>query len=127
MKFRKVDKFDEFEEEFSTEYSKKRHYDQHVVKEKQFDNISLDEYETIADDLAKRPVDYKTILGYETEAPKDDNRRRFAKYNKETGDFVVYGLDENNEPVIVSLHRKTLREYTIDHAIKYVGEIPEGF
>ena len=44
-----------------------------------------------------------------------------------TGDFVVYGLDINNEPVIVSLHRKTLREYTIDHAIKYIGEIPEGY
>lgn len=127
MKFRKVDKFDEFEEEFSTDYSKKRHYDQHVVKEKQFDNISPDEYEAIADDLARRPVDYKTILGYETEAPDNDSRRRFVKYNKETTDFVVYGLDKYEQPVIISLHRKTPREYNIDQAVKYVGEIPEGF
>lgn len=126
MKFRKIKFFEEFEEEFSTEYSKNKHYDRHVVKEKQFDNITPDEYEAIADDLARRKVDHKVIFGYQTESPKNDNRVRYAKYNKATEDFVVYGIGKNNEPVIISLHKKTWREYNIDHNIKYIDEIPEG-
>ena len=131
MKFKRVkafdDRFGELDEVFTTEHSKNRHYNQHVTKEEQYPSIiSPDEYEAIADDLAKRRVDHKTIFGYQTEAPDGDDRIRYAKYNKATEDFVVYGLDENNEPLIITLHKKTWREYTIDHNIKYLGEIPEG-
>lgn len=111
-------------EKFSTEYSKNSHYNQHVLNQKQYRKIDSDEYERIADELAVTPVDYKTIFGYETTAPDGDTRKRFAKYNSETGDFVVYGLDSNGTPVIISLHKKTMREYNIDKAIKYLGEIP---
>ena len=117
--------FNDLDEKFSTEYSKQSHFDQHVTREKQYKKINANDYENIADKLAVTPVDYKKILGYETTAPKGDSRKRYAKYNVDTGDFVVYGLDSKNNPIIISLHKKTLREYNIDRDIKYMGEIPK--
>lgn len=122
MKFKLIETVDE---KFNNEYTKQSHYDKHVAKEHQYTKINPDEYEAIADELALKPVDYKNILGYETTGPKGDNRARYAKYNVATGDFVIYGY-KGSEPIIISLHRKTIREYNIDKAIKYIGEIPEG-
>lgn len=122
MRFKLVEFLDE---RFTTNYCKYDHHKRHVVRNKEFPPISVDEYERIADKLASTPVDHKTILGYETTAPQGDSRPRYAKYNKQTGDFVVYGY-KGSEPAIISLHKKTLRQYNVDKTIKYLGEIPDG-
>jgi len=122
MKFKRIDDLDE---KFSSDLSREEHHKKHVVKERQFPKISPDEYEHIGDTLAKTPVDHKKILGYETTPSEKDQRTRYAKYNVETGDFVVYGW-RNAEPILITVHRKTLREYNTDKAVKYMGEIPEG-
>lgn len=122
MRFKRV--FD-IDERFTTRYSKEDHHRRHVVKNKEYPPITASEYERIADELALTPVDHKTILGYETTAPEGDSRVRYAKYNKLTGDFVVYGY-KGNEPMIISLHKKTLRQFNIDKTVKYLGEIPDG-
>ena len=122
MKFRCVDNMDE---RFTNKYSKADHYKKHVNTNKEYNGISVDDYEVIADKLALTPVNHKNILGYETTAPEGDNRVRYAKYNKDTEDFVVYGY-KGVEPAIISLHKKTWRQYITDKAVKYLGEIPEG-
>ena len=125
MKFKFVEDFD-LDEKFTSNRNKYSHYNKHVNNLKEYDSeLTEEEYEKIADDLAMTKLDHKRILGYETESPDDDNRHRYAKYNKDTGDFVVYALDSNKNPLIISLHKKTIREYNIDKGIKYVGEIPE--
>lgn len=128
MKFKKFSRLaeDAFEEEFTNQRTKEDHYQRHVVKGREYaKTVTADDYEAIADTLARTSVDYRHIFGYETTAPDGDTRTRYAKYNKETEDFVVYGWREK-EPQIISLHKKTWRQYTIDKAVKYLGEIPEG-
>lgn len=122
MKFRHDDSL---EERFANKYSKADHHIKHVKKNREYTEISANEYERLADKLALTPVDHRTILGYETTAPDGDSRTRYAKYNKDTEDFVVYGY-KGNEPMIISLYKKTLRQYNTDKAIRYMGEIPEG-
>jgi len=122
MKFKRVNDIDE---RFTNEYSKKDHHSRHVVKNREYPPITETEYEAIADKLALTPVDHRTIFGYQTTAPEGDSRVRYAKYNKETGDFVVYGY-KGSEPMIISLHKKTWRQFNTDMTVKYQDEIPAG-
>lgn len=127
MKFKKLQQFDdELDERFTNTRTKVDHYQRHVLHNGEYSNkLTAEEYEQLADALAKATVDNKNIFGYETTAPDGDTRTRYAKYNKETEDFVVYGYNKN-EPQIISLHKKTWRQYTIDKSVKYMGEIPAG-
>ena len=115
MKFKFVDEFDVEETSTNKNYRHNKHANVNNVE------LTPEQRDKIANKLAKTRVNHKTILGYETEG----KGITYAKYNKETEDFVVYTIGENNQPVIVSLTKKTIREFNIDKRINYLGEIPE--
>ncbi len=123
MKFRSAD---DIEEKFNNPYNKAAHYNKRVKKDKQYTELTEDEYEALADKLASTPVNYRNILGYQTTAPEGDTRVRYAKYNTDTGDFVIYGLDRNEKPLIISMYNISIREFNSDKAMNYQDEIPAG-
>ena len=124
MKFKLLE--DDFEEQFTSPRSREDHYRKRTKKDHQYTELTPEQYEALADNLAMTPVNYKNILGYQTTAPEGDNRVRYAKYNVDTEDFVIYGLDSHNKPLIISLYKRSIREYNTDKAIKYLDEIPVG-
>ena len=59
------------------------HFEKHVINQKEFGNISRDEYFTRALDLATRKVDGKKIIS------KSLSNGREAIYNKSTNEIVI--------------------------------------
>ena len=112
-------------EKFTSEFNKEAHYNKHKEK---FKKISIDEYEHLADELAKKPVDNKRIFGYLS--ANTLGRNAYVKWDKDTELFVVYTWNKNHsEPLIISLYKKTFREYESEKWNKkyaYEGEIPTG-
>lgn len=116
MKFKLV-----IDEEFTSASNLDLHYDKHVLKQKQF-SYSKDEYESRANELQNSKVDHKRIYGYQSLTR--EGRTANCKYNKDTGEFVVYTV-RNGKPYTITMFKKTWREFTGDKAIEYYDEIVE--
>jgi hypothetical protein len=114
-------KFKLYGEEFTSPANLSAHYIKHVIKGKQY-NCSPEEYERIADDLSRTPIDNKTIFGYQSITR--EGRVANCKYNKATGDFVVYRI-RKGVPQTITLYRKKWGTFTGDRAIEYYDEISE--
>ena len=116
---------DDFEEDFTSPANRNAHWDKHIKKGKEY-NMTPEEYEQAAEDLAKTPCDYKKILGYMS---KNANGSCYVKYNKETELFTVYYY-KGNEPMTITAFRRSWRDYNskmyTDEKYPYVDEIPRG-
>lgn len=121
-------KNDMLEERFTSAASKKRHFYSHTG-ETSADKQKIEEYEAAADALALKPVDHKNILGYEVDPnsfkQRDMKDRRFCKYNKATGEYVVYGgFTFEGEPIVISFYHISWRDYQTKKYTNYLDEIP---
>lgn len=112
----------ETQEKFSSKENRHQHYIKHIKRNKEIQDISEEEYEQLADQLQRTPVNYKNILGYISDYGE---KTSYCKYDKDTGLFVVYYY-KGDEPLTVTAYIKTLRKYTSDKAVEYVDEIPKG-
>lgn len=134
-------KFKIYDEEFTSEESRKSHYEKHVVRNKEFlpDNLSEEEYEKLGDELALTPHDCSvfdpatkgTVAGYYS--LDKNNRPAYNKYNKKTGLFVTYRPEKKNgRPQLITVHVKTWQELmntvwgggSADYS--YKDELPKG-
>ena len=111
----------EVTEKFTKEQNLINHYNKHVIRNKEFGDITQEEYEYLADDLQRKPVDYKNILGYIGEYK---GNIAYCKYDKTTGIFVAYNYF-GSEPRITCFIRDW-RTYNANKAIDYIDEIPKG-
>lgn len=125
MKFKKhFDDF-EFDEEFTSHYNRHNHYDKHIIKRKEFE-MTEDEYEQYAEDLMKKPCDYKNIFGYKV-LDKETGKVGYAKYDKDKEFFTVY----NKKGKTVTAFRRSYRDYVRkmydpEQRYEYIDEIPQG-
>lgn len=110
-------------EEFTSEKNRHTHYIKHVLHKKEFGDITEEEYEYLADELMKKPVNRKNILGYESLTR--EGKTAYCKYDKDTGIFVVYTY-KGSTPYTITCYTKTWREYNGDKNIEYNDEIPSG-
>lgn len=85
------------------------HYNKHVQRElNSFGKITKEQYEQIAFDLAKRPIDNKIIFGYEINRY---NRWYYNKYNKITHTMVAYYYNNKNKPCIVNCYKTNFGKF----------------
>lgn len=113
----------EITEKFTGQQNLDAHYDKHIVRLKEFGDITKEQYEQLAEDLQTSPVNNKNILGYVSMTR--EGRTAYCKYDKDTGIFVVYTY-RGTMPYTITCYTKTWREYTGDKAIEYYDEIPTG-
>lgn len=119
------------EERFTSAKSKKQHFYSHIGKTSA-NQAEIDAYEAAADALALKPVDHKTIFGYEVDpnsyashTPHTMRARRFCKYNKATEEYVVYGgFSLEGEPIVISFYHISWREFQAKMYTNYLDEIP---
>ena len=114
-----------FDEKFTSEDNKQKHYIKHVISRKEYDakNVSDSDYETIADVLQNAPVDNKKIFGYVSNY--NNNNYTYVKYNKETNDYVVYTY-KNSIPYTISLFKRSWRYYNKRKELEYYADIKDG-
>ena len=119
MKFKLVETLDE---RFSTKASRYRHFKDHS---KEYPELTETEYEELAEKLAESDVDNIKIFGFKTAKSDNYSRPRYIKYNIETGDYVVYSWEDSfQSPTIISLHKKTKKQYDKQKELYYEDEIP---
>lgn len=115
----------EVTEKFNSAYNLRRHYIKHVknVKSGQipFGDVSLKEYEEVADITQRMPVDNIRIFGYEVER---DGKRAYNKFDKDTNIFVAYYY-ENNVPLTINCYKMSFDKF-MRRSINKIGDIPEG-
>ncbi len=111
------------DEKFTSNPNLNTHYAKHVIRKQEFANMSMDEYEQAAEQLAKTPVDHKNIFGYVSQTR--EGKYAYCKYNKQNGYFTVYTY-KNGTPYTITFFTKTWRDFTGDKAIEYYDEIPVG-
>ena len=136
----------QLQERFISFASRKHHYDKHY---KDFKEIGIkfksqEQYQHSGQRLANKRVDWHSksnpVVGYITMATNQfGSKLSFAKYNKDTGQFVVYFRDaRTNQPVIISHYTKTPRQYQSQKYLfitnegtqeqtryEYIDELPE--
>ena len=124
MKFNRY--FDDFDEEFTSPQNRQAHYTKHIKDAKEY-NMSEEEYEKAAEELAKTPCDYKRIYGYIAE--DSQGRRTYVKYDKDTELFTTYTY-RGNTPYTITAFRRSWRDFYgkmySDENYPYVDEIPKG-
>lgn len=118
MKFKIVESL---EEKFTSEKDRDIHYNKHIVRNKEYE-MSPEEYEQAAEDLARKKIDNKTIFGYIQEV---DGKQRYAKYDKDLELFTSY-VWEDDEPKTVTAFRRDWRTFNGLRFSDYIDEIPEG-
>lgn len=115
----------EITEKFSSNDNLRRHYVSHVKLthkgELPFGDISLKEYEKLADVLQKTPVDNVNIFGYEVEK---DGKRSYNKFDKRTNLFVAY-FYHGDTPLTITCYRLDFDKFMRRGEHK-VGDIPKG-
>lgn len=117
MKIKKV------AEEFTSAYNKHVHYDKHITKYKEFD-LTIDEYERAAEELALTPIDNVNIFGYISETPA--GKTAYCKYDKAKKYFTVYTYN-NFKPLTITMHKKEYYEYLCDKMVEFHAEMPFGY
>ena len=146
MKFKNVsdplsdalDEFFELDENFINKDYLATHYNKHVVNnnrnnnvpnELKFGNISMDQYEQIANSLALQPVDYKTILGYVQRNVNKPEQVSYIKYNKADNTLVSF-IENDKSPIIITCFKRGIRDYECKKYMtdnwEYIDEIPKG-
>lgn len=124
MKFKKYFT-DDFDEEFTSSYNRKSHYDKHIKNNKEFD-MDETEYEKYSEELMNTPCDYKNIFGYMA-LDKKTGDLSYVKYNKEKEFMTIY----NKNHKTVTSFRRSYRDfmgkmYDSTQRYEYVDEIPRG-
>ena len=108
-------------EEFTSEHNRDAHFVKH---KKEFSkDVTVDDYEQLADKLQRTPVNNKDILGYMSQTR--DNRTAYCKYDKNNELFVVYTY-RKGVPYTITCYKKNWRDFNGDKAIEYFDEIPTG-
>ena len=115
--------FMDINERFSSRQNLRKHYIQHVKQDGLFGNITIKEYEQLADNIQRSEVDNKRLFGY---ISNYDNNKSYSKYDIETGIYVSY-FYKNGEPLTITC-------YILDRPSKYfnrekkykVADIPKG-
>lgn len=125
MKFKKHFDDIEFEEEFTSHYNRKKHYDKHIKDKNEYD-MSEEEYEEYSEKLMKTPCDYKKIFGYKI-IDKNNGMVGYVKYDKEKEFMTVY----NEYGKTVTSFRRSYRDYVRKmydptQRYEYIDEIPQG-
>ena len=119
-------RFDDFDEDFTSPQNRHIHYTKHVKDAREY-NMTEEEYEKAAEELAYTPCDYKRIYGYV--AKDNQGRIGYVKYDKETELFTVY-IWKGNKPFTVTAFRRSWRDFYgkmySDETYAYVDEIPKG-
>ena len=119
----KIHYLDDFDEEFTSEYNRKAHYQKH---KKEYPEWTEEEYEKYAEELALKPVDNKTIFGYMSKNKQD--RIAYVKWDKDSELFTAY-IYRGNKPYTITAYRKSKRDYEggkWDDVYGYIDEIPRG-
>lgn len=115
----------EVTEKFNNQYNLRRHYVRHVKSPKRgeipFGDVTVTEYEQIADDTQRMPVDNKRIFGYEVEK---EGRKSYNKFDKDTGVFVAYFYN-GDVPLTINCYKMDFNKFKRRERYK-IGEIPEG-
>lgn len=102
------------EERFTSKTNRKNHYYRHVTSNDdgiwKMPDMSIDEYEQLADTLAETPASKLNdrsadVIGYIT---KDG---RIVKHQKSTGYTVVYVDGGNGENLIISFYKQSLSKF----------------
>ena len=103
----------DIEERFTSNASKEKHYARHIISKDdgiwKMPDMSIDEYEQLADTLAETPASKLNdksadVIGYIT---KDG---RIVKHQKSTNYTVVYVI-ESGENLIISLYGQSLSKF----------------
>lgn len=131
--------FFSLDEKFISEYSLESHYEKHVIndnndksrpKDLKFGNITKEQYDKIADTLARTPVDYSTILGYVQQKKDASKKLGYVKYNKKDNTLVAYIYDKDDNPIVITCFKRSFRDYeSLKYMTKdweYIDEIPKG-
>lgn len=115
----------EITEKFSSNDNLRRHYISHVkVKRRSelpFGNVSIREYETLADNLQRAPVDNINIFGYEVEK---EGKRSYNKFDRRNNLFVAY-FYRGNEPLTITCYKMDFNKFMRRSKYK-IGDIPKG-
>ena len=112
---------DYLDEKFTSVANKYSHFDTHGAE---FEGLNADEYEELADEIQRKPVDGINILGYISLNNKS-KRTAYCKYDNKRGVFVVYTYREN-EPYTITCYKKTRQEYELDRRREEFTNIPKG-
>lgn len=107
-------------ERFTGQQNLENHFKKHG---KEFGNITMDDYEQLADDLQRTPVDNKRIFGYMSE--RDNRGPVYNKYDKDTEIMVIYRYN-GNEPETITCFIRPWRKFNELRYIEYYDEIPAG-
>lgn len=116
----------EITEKFNSINNLRRHYIKHVKAVNTRTGVSLGdltmrEYEKLADDTQRMPVDNKRIFGYEIEK---DGRKAYNKFDKQTNVFVAYYYN-GNTPLTINCYGMHFDQFMRRERNK-IGNIPEG-
>lgn len=117
----------EITEKFNSINNLRRHYIKHVKNAKNrreipFGNISMKEYENIADELQNKEVDNINIFGYEVEK---EGRKAYNKYDKNSQVFVAYYY-EGNTPLTINCYKMNFDKFQRREKQNKIGDIPKG-
>lgn len=110
----------EISEEFTSKQNLDVHYSRHG---KEFGDITKEEYEQLADDLQRTPIDNKRIFGYMS--IRDNREPVYNKYDKDTEIMVIYRY-RNSKPETITCFIRPWRKFNALKYVEYYDEIPEG-
>ena len=115
----------EITEKFNNYDNLRRHYISHVKvnhrNELPFGDVSIREYEKLADNLQRTPVDNINIFGYEVEK---EGKRSYNKFDRRTNLFVAY-FYRGSEPLTITCYKMEFDKFMRRSKYK-IGDIPEG-
>lgn len=118
----------EITEKFTSFDNLRRHYIRHVKTkhkgELPFDGgITLNQYDKLATTLAKQPVDNVKTFGYVVER---DGRKAYNKYDKDTGIFVAYYMNDSKQPIVITCYRLDFNTFNNREKENSIGTIPDN-
>ena len=114
MKFKLLETFDDLEEVYFTQKNGERHYNSHILSDKdghlKMDYMTYNEYNQLADDLSSSDASKLNdrsakIIGYVTKSG------RIVKHDKETNLTVVYVDDDEKGHEAISLYKQPTSKF----------------
>ena len=123
--------FKVLDEKFMSDGGKNVHYVKHVINRKEYGDpptISPDDYERIADELQRSPIDNIKIFGYiKIDRDKPSGMQLSSvKYNRDTEDYVSYAL-KGGEPRTITLFKRSWERFKKLRPREYYAELPDGY
>ena len=113
---------DKFNEWFPDEETLDYHYDKHVIRRKEFGDLSKSRYDMDSDNLSRLDVggDIDGFIG------RYFDKLYHYKYNYKTNALVIYKLDNRGEHITISYFKRNRDSYERHKKEDYVSEIPKG-